>query len=112
MDYKKMKVETTAVTRNVVDFIKQTNNIYETVSILTKRSNQISLEMKDELNSKIEEFATGNDNLEEVFENREQIEITKHYEALPKPTLIAVSEFLHGKIYYRNPIKEASKNQF
>ncbi len=107
-----MKVETTAVTRNVTDFIRKTNNIYETVSILTKRANQISLEMREELHGKIQEFSTGNDNLEEVFENREQIEITKHYEALPKPTLIAVSEFLYDKIYYRNHIKEATKNQF
>ena len=106
MDYKKMKVENTAVTRNVVDFIKQTNNIYETLAILTKRSNQISLEMKDELNSKIEEFATGNDNLEEVFENREQIEISKYYERLPKPTLIAYEEFVSDQIYHRNPAKE------
>ena len=112
MDYKKMRVDTTAVTRNVTDFIKHTNNIYETVSILTKRANQISLEMREELHGKLQEFNTNTDNLEEIFENREQIEITKHYEALPKPTLIAVSEYLNDKVYYKNPIKEASKNQF
>ena len=85
---------------------KGTGNIYETVAILTKRANQIAAEMKEELNKKIEEFATNNDSLEEVFENREQIEIAKFYERLPKPTLIAIHEFLNDEIYFRNPRKE------
>ena len=106
MDYKKLKIDTTAVTRNMADLNRPTGNIYETVSILAKRANQIAHDMKEELNSKIEEFATPTDNLEEVFENREQIEIAKYYEHLPKPTLIATSEFLSGKITYRNPLKE------
>jgi len=106
MDYKKIKTDTTAVTRNKQRFYEQTDNIYETVSILSKRANQISSEMKAELNRKIEEFATTNDNLEEIFENREQIEIAKFYERLPKPTLIAIHEFMNGKIYFRDPHAE------
>jgi DNA-directed RNA polymerase subunit K/omega len=106
MDYKKTKIENFAVTRNIEDFTTGTNNVYETVSILSKRSNQISLEMKEELNQKISEFATSTDNLEEVFENREQIEIAKYYEHLPKPSLIAIHEYLNEEIYFRNPHKE------
>jgi DNA-directed RNA polymerase subunit K/omega len=106
MDFKKIRTETTVVTRQKDQFYKGTGNIYETVAILTKRANQIASEMKEELNKKIEEFATNNDSLEEVFENREQIEIAKFYERLPKPTLIAVHEFLNDEIYFRNPRKE------
>ena len=111
MDYKKVKTDTTAITRRIRDFDEPTGNIYETVAILSKRANQISLEMKEELNQKIQEFATTQDNLEEVFENREQIEIARFYERLPKPTLIAVYEFENGKVYYRNPQKKAD-NEF
>ena len=106
MDFKKIRTETTVVTRQKDQFYKGTGNIYETVAILTKRANQIASEMKEELNKKIEEFATNNDSLEEVFENREQIEIAKFYERLPKPTLIAIHEFLNDQIYFRNPSKE------
>lgn len=105
MDFKKVRTETTVVTRQKDQFYKGTGNIYETVAILTKRANQIAAEMKEELNKKIEEFATNNDSLEEVFENREQIEIAKFYERLPKPTLIAIHEFLNDEIYFRNPSK-------
>ena len=107
MNYKS-EVSTT-VTRDVEAFLKGTNNIYETIAIIAKRANQISSELKDELNSKLAEFNTGNDNLEEIFENREQIEISKYYERLPKPTLVAIQEFLESKIYHRNPIKEETK---
>ncbi len=110
MDIKKIKTESTAVTRRMRDFDRLTGNVYETVALLSKRANQISLEVKEELNKKISEFATTNDNLEEVFENREQIEIAKYYEKLPKPTLIAIHEFLNDQIYYRNPAKEKSKD--
>lgn len=106
MDYKKSKADPTTVTRNMRDFDKDTGNIYESVAILSKRANSISLEMKEELSKKIAEFASPTDNLEEVFENREQIEIAKFYERLPKPTLIAVTEFLNDQIYYRNPAKD------
>jgi DNA-directed RNA polymerase subunit K/omega len=110
MDYKKVKAETTTVTRKIRDFDEPTGNIYETVAVLSKRANQISVEMKEELNQKIQEFATSQDNLEEIFENREQIEIARFYERLPKPTLIAIQEFSEGRTYYRNPQK--SEDEF
>ena len=101
MDYKKVKTDSLAVTRNIEDFTKGTNNVYESVAVLSKRANQISLEMKEELKQKISEFTSTTDNLEEIFENREQIEISKFYERLPKPALIALQEFLDNNIYYR-----------
>ena len=106
MDFKKINTETTCVTRQKDQFYIGTGNIYETVAIMAKRSDQIAAEMKSELNKKIEEYTTSNDSLEEVFENKEQIEVAEYYEKLPKPTLIAVSEFLNDRIYYRNPNKE------
>ena len=106
MDFKKINTETTCVTRQKDQFYIGTGNIYETVAIMAKRSDQIAAEMKEELYKKIEEYTTNNDSLEEVFENKEQIEVAKYYEKLPKPTLIAVSEFLNDRIYYRNPNKE------
>lgn len=106
IDFRKVKAETTAITRQKDQFYAGTGNIYETVAILSKRANQISTEMKTELNKKIEDFTSNNDTLEEVFENKEQIEVAKFYEKLPKPTLIAIDEFLNDKIYYRNPNKE------
>ncbi|MCQ2319840.1 MAG: DNA-directed RNA polymerase subunit omega [Bacteroidales bacterium] len=107
MDFRKIKTETTVVTRQKDQFYRGTGNIYETVAIMSKRADQIASEMKEELTKKIGEFSTNtNDSLEEVFENREQIEIAKFYERLPKPTLIAVHEFLHDEIYFRNPHKE------
>jgi DNA-directed RNA polymerase subunit K/omega len=108
MDFKKIKTDTTAVTRQKDLFYEGTGNIYETTAILSKRANQISTEMKEELNKKISEFASSSDNLEEVFENREQIEVAKFYERLPKPTLISIQEFLNNEIYFRNPHKENS----
>jgi DNA-directed RNA polymerase subunit K/omega len=106
MDIKKLKIETTTITRNMSELNDPTENIYESVAIIAKRANQISQEIKEELNSKIEEFATPSDNLEEVFENREQIELAKYYENLPKPSLIATNEFLKDQIFSRNPMKE------
>lgn len=105
-DYKKLKIDTTTVTRNTNEFAKAAGNIYEAVSIISKRANQISMQIKEELNSKLSEFATVTDTLEEIFENREQIEVAKYYERLPKPTLIAIDEFKSDKIYYRNPSRE------
>jgi len=109
MDYKKIKAESSTVPRDLNDLEDQTGNVYETVMILAKRSNQIASEMKEELNQKLQEFASYTDNLEEVFENREQIEISKYYERLPKPTLIAFEELKEGQIYHRNPAKENRK---
>lgn len=106
MDYKRIRVNPTTTTRNLADLHNPTGNIYETVVVLSKRANQIALDMKEELDRKISEFATPTDNLEEVFENREQIEIARFYEQLPKATLISVNEFINKKIYYRNPLKQ------
>src|SRR6185436_12209043 len=106
MDFKKTNAEQSIVTRDIRRFDGPTGNIYEAVSIISKRANQISSELKEELSGKLQEFNTHTDNLEEVFENREQIEISKHYERLPKPALIAIQEFLDDKIYHRNPLRE------
>lgn len=95
------KVPTNTITRDLSDFVTQTGNIYETVVILSKRANQISMAEKRELSKKLEDFKNERDTMEEVFENREQIEISKYYERLPKPTLIATEEFEEGQIYYR-----------
>ena len=111
MDYKKSNAPTSTVTRNMMDLCEDTGNVYETVAIIGKRANQIGLEMKNDLSKKLQEFASYNDNLEEVFENREQIEISRYYEKLPKPTLIATQEYMEGKVYHRNPAKEKEKLQ-
>jgi len=95
------KIDNNTRTRDMVEFARPTGNVYETVMIIAKRSNQIAAAVKQELSAKLEEFSNYADTLEETFENREQIEISKHYEKLPKPTLVAVDEFLHNEIYYR-----------
>jgi DNA-directed RNA polymerase subunit K/omega len=110
MDYKKSNATANTVTRDMMSLCEDTGNVYETVRIIGKRANQIAVEMKQDLDRKLQEFASYSDNLEEVFENREQIEISRYYEKLPKPTLIATQEYAEGKIYYRNPNKE--KDQF
>ncbi len=102
----KSSIPTSTVTRDLRQLDEQTNNIYESIVVVSRRANQIASNFKEELHGKLAEFATSNDNLEEVFENREQIEISKHYERMPKPTLVAVDEFLHEKVYFRNPSKE------
>ena len=99
-------VPASIITRNMAEFAKETGNVYESVSIISKRANQISVKLKEELNSKLAEFATTVDNLEEVFENREQIEISKYYERLPKPTILAIEEFMDGKVMFRMPEEE------
>lgn len=101
MDYKKVGAASTTITRDSHRLDASTGSIYESVVIISRRANQISAEMKHELSRKLEEFATFSDNLEEVFENREQIEISKYYEKLPKPVLIATQEFIDGKVYFR-----------
>jgi len=101
MDYKKTKAPQTTITRDLNDMAGGTENIYETVVIASKRANQISVEMKHELNRKLEEFASYTDNLEEVFENPEQIEISKFFERLPKPSLISLQELGEDQIYFR-----------
>ena len=103
---KQSVVASSTVTRDLRELDPQTGNIYESIVIMSKRANQLSNNIKEELHQKLSEFASSNDNLEEVFENREQIEISKYYEKMPKPSLVAVQEFLEDKIYYRNPNKE------
>ena len=106
MEDQKKRITNTTITRNTAEFSQQTDNIYETVAMLTKRANQIASEEKRELHKKIEEFASNSDTVDEMYENREQIEIVRHYEQMPKPTLEAIEEYLDHKLYYRNPAKE------
>lgn len=106
MDYKKSKAPLNTITRDLIGLSSDTGNVYETVCIIAKRANQISQEMKQDLEKKLQEFASMSDNLEEVSENREQIEISRYYEKLPKPTLIATQEYIDHKLYYRNPVKD------
>jgi DNA-directed RNA polymerase subunit K/omega len=101
MDVKRINAPANTVTRDIERFTAPTGNVYESVMVIAKRANQISAELKQELSKKLEEFASISDNLEEVFENKEQIEMSKYYEKLPKATLLAVQEFLEGKIYFR-----------
>src|SRR5574344_1410832 len=109
VDFKKSTAPLNTLTWNTVKLSEKTGNIYETVNIMTKRANHISLDLKDELSKKLQEFASYTDNLEEVFENREQIEISRFYERLPKPTLIATQEFVEGKVYHKNPARATLK---
>ena len=102
----KQNVNPSIITRDVIDFAKETGNVYESIAIISKRARQISTKMKEELSQKLSEFATKEDNLEEIFENREQIEISKYYERMPKPSTLAVEEFIEGKVYFRRPEEE------
>lgn len=101
--YKNSTAERTTITRDVVALSESMGNVYETIVILSKRANQINVELKEELTAKLQEFATHTDNLEEIFENREQIEISKHYEKLPKPAAIALDEYQEDEVYIRKP---------
>lgn len=105
----KKKVPTNTVTRDVRVLAEPTGNIYESVVVLYKRANQIALQEKKELNKKLEDFKNERDTLEEVFENREQIEISKYYERQPKPSLVAIEEFVEGDLYYRMAQKESEE---
>jgi len=107
MDYKKSTAPTNTVTRDIMNLCEETGNIYESVAIIGKRANQISVDIKQELSKKLQEFASSSDNLDEIFENREQIEISRYYEKMPKPTLIATEEFINGEVYFRNPVQDA-----
>lgn len=101
MAYRDSTAEKTTITRNLKDLDQQTDNVYETLVILSKRANQINNGMKDELTSKLEEFASSTDNLEEIFENREQIEVSRFYERLPKPSAIAIQEYEDEKLFWK-----------
>ncbi len=103
MDYKNSEAADSTITYNKNNISAPTENIYEAIAIIAKRATQINGDLRAELVEKLEEFATYNDSLEEVFENKEQIEVSKFYERLPKPTALAVEEWLNGKVYFRNP---------
>ena len=106
MDYRRIAASTNTETRDVMKLAQPVQNVYEMTMIIAKRANQLSLEMKRDLDSKLQEFASYSDNLEEVFENHEQIEISRFYEKLPKPSLIAIEEWKEDGIYHRNPEKD------
>jgi len=97
----KKTIPASTVTRRLADLAEPTGNIYESVAVIGKRANQISSAIKAELGKKLEEFSTTADSLEETFENREQIEVSRHYERMPKPTIIATEEFLDGELFFR-----------
>ena len=101
MNFKSTNAEQSTVTRNMDEIEEVTGNIYESCVVVSKRSNQISVDLKEELINKLNEFASSTDNLEEIFENREQIEISKFYERLPKTNAMALKEFLDDKVYFR-----------
>jgi DNA-directed RNA polymerase subunit K/omega len=109
MDTKNLKAPNTTITYNRDALTAPTGNMYEAISIIAKRAEQINSDVKEELTEKLEEFATFNDSLEEVFENKEQIEVSKYYERLPKPHSIAIDEWMKGKIYFRNTGAEKTK---
>ena len=109
MEIKKTSAPDNTITRDMIKLGEATGNIYETVRIIGKRANEVAVDIKQELGKKLQEFSTTVDSLEEIFENREQIEISRYFERLPKPTLIAMQDFLDDEVYYRNPAKEKDK---
>lgn len=111
IDYKKTNAPTSIITRDTGVLESKTGNLYETIVVASKRANQIGVDLKNELNKKLEEFASYTDNLEEIFENREQIEISKFYERLPKPVLLALQEIMEDKVYFRIPTSEEIEQQ-
>lgn len=106
MNFKNTNAEVSTITRNMDEIEAVTGNVYESCVIISKRSNQISVDLKEELTGKLNEFASSTDNLEEIFENREQIEISRFYEKLPKTNAIAMKEFLEDKLFFRKPTQE------
>jgi DNA-directed RNA polymerase subunit K/omega len=106
MDYKKSTAAKTTITRDKNELDRETNNIYEAIVVLGKRANQIGGEIKEELHAKLSEFASNNESLDEVFENKEQIEVSRFYERLPKPVAIALDEWEANNIYHRDPSQE------
>ena len=107
----KKNIPNNTITRKLVDLDRETGNVYKSINIIARRANQISTELKTELSRKLADFSSPTDTMEETFENREQIEISRYYEKLPKPTLIATQEYIEGKVYFRNPAKEKEKLQ-
>jgi DNA-directed RNA polymerase subunit K/omega len=103
MNFKNLTAEKTTVTRDTIRLEEKTGNIYQSIVVISKRANQISATLKEELTQKLQEFNSSTDNLEEIFENREQIEISRHYEKMAKPTAIATQELLDDKLFIKNP---------
>ena len=103
IDYKQTKAPKTTITRDLNELTEKVGNVYETVAIIGKRSNQISTALKKELDAKLQDFSVPQDSIDETFENKEQIEISRYYEQLPKPTLRAAKEFEDGEVYFKNP---------
>lgn len=106
----KIQTNPSIITRDVDKIAAKTGNTYESISIIGQRARQISSKMKEELSGKLSEFASSVDNLEEIFENREQIEISKYYERMPKPSAIAIDEFLADKVGYRERTEGTDEN--
>lgn len=106
MSFKNSNAERSTITRDTIKLEEGTQNIYESIVVMSKRANQISVDMKEELTQKLQEFASSTDNLEEIFENREQIEISKFYEKMPKPVAMAIQEMLDDQIYIRKTEQE------
>ncbi len=101
MDFKKMQADKTTRTHNINEIDAVTDNVYEALTIIAKRAEQINDSTREELHAKLEEFASSTESLEEIFENKEQIEVSKFYESLPKPTALALQEWLENRIYFR-----------
>lgn len=106
MDYKNSKAPHNTITRDMNELSKKVGNVYETVAIISKRANQISQELKKELDGRLQDFNVPQENIDEMFENKEQIEISRQYELLPKPSLLATEEFLNEEIIIRNSSKD------
>ncbi len=111
MDYKNLKAPQSTITRDMSELDAKVGNVYESVAIIAQRANEISVELKKELDAKLQDFTLPQDNIDEVFENREQIEISRSYEMMPKPTLLATQEFIEDKLIYRNSSKDRSLSE-
>lgn len=109
MDFKRVNAPSSTISRDMNSLSENIGNVYETVKIISKRANQISVEIKSEIEKKLQDFGGSTENIDEVFENREQIEISRYYEKLPKPTLLATQEFIEDKVIYKNTVKEKLK---
>ncbi len=109
MDFKRVNAPSSTISRDMNSLSENVGNVYETVKIISKRANQISVEIKSEIEKKLQDFGGSSENIDEVFENREQIEISRYYEKLPKSTLLATQEFIEDKVIYKNTVKEKLK---
>ena len=111
LDYKKSKAPKTTITRDMNELTSKVGNVYEAVAIISKRANQISAALKKELDAKLQDFSIDRGDIEETFENREQIEISRYYEKLPKASLLATQEFIENKVYWRDPSRENASEE-